>query len=71
VGLENVMELQTSLARLFAEKKSRLVRYGLINGVPGFVSIEQDDILQTTALEIENDKIVAIYVRGIPTKCGT
>lgn len=68
VGLEDVMELHTSLARLFAEKKSRLVRYGLINGLPGFVSIEQDNILQTTALEIENDKIVAIYVTRNPDK---
>ena len=68
VGLEDVMELHTSLARLFAKKRSRLVRYGLINGLPGFVSIEQDNILQTTALEIENDKIVTIYVTRNPDK---
>jgi RNA polymerase sigma-70 factor, ECF subfamily len=68
VGLEDVMELHTSLARLFAAKKSWLVRYGLINGLPGFVSIEQGNVLQTTALEIENDKIVAIYVTRNPDK---
>jgi RNA polymerase sigma-70 factor, ECF subfamily len=39
-----------SLARIFAEKMSRLVRYGSINGLPGFVTVEQDGTLQTTAL---------------------
>jgi RNA polymerase sigma-70 factor (ECF subfamily) len=62
------MKLHASLARLFAEKRSRLVRYGLISGLPGFVSIEQDNILQTTALEIESDRIVAIYVTRNPDK---
>jgi RNA polymerase sigma-70 factor (ECF subfamily) len=47
---------------------SRLVRYGFVNGLPGFVSIEQDNILQTTALEVEKDKIVAIYVTRNPDK---
>ena len=31
------------------------------NPTAGFVSVEQDGV-QATALEIENDKIVAIYV---------
>ena len=46
---------------------SRIVRYGFINGLPGFVTVEQDGA-QTTALEIENDKIVAIYVMRNPDK---
>lgn len=68
VGIEDVMDLHASLAKLFTEKMSQLVRYGFVNGLPGFVSIEQDNILQTTALEIENDKIVAIYVTRNPDK---
>ena len=47
---------------------SPLVRYGLINGLPGFVSIEPDGILQTTALQIENGAITAIYVVRNPDK---
>jgi len=35
---------------------------------PGFVTVEQDDTLQTTALQVENDKIVAIYVTRNPDK---
>jgi RNA polymerase sigma-70 factor (ECF subfamily) len=36
--------------------------------LPGFVTVEQDDTLQTTALQVENDKIVAIYVTRNPDK---
>src|SRR5882672_70375 len=68
VGLEDVIQLHASLARLFAQKMSRIVRYGFINGLPGFVTIEPDDTLQTTALQIEDDKIVAIYVMRNPDK---
>jgi RNA polymerase sigma-70 factor (ECF subfamily) len=36
--------------------------------LPGFVTIEPDDTLQTTALQIEDGKIVAIYVMRNPEK---
>lgn len=68
VGLDNVMELHEGLARLFARKSSRIVRYGMINGLPGFVSMEPDDTLQTTAFRIEDGRIVAIYVMRNPDK---
>jgi RNA polymerase sigma-70 factor, ECF subfamily len=68
VGLDNVMQLHASLALIFAERMSRIVRYGLINGLPGFVTIEQDDTLQTTAVQIEDGKIAAIYVMRNPDK---
>jgi RNA polymerase sigma-70 factor, ECF subfamily len=62
VGLENVIQLIASLAPIFAEKMSRILRFAFINGLPGFVTIEADDILQTTALQIEDGRIIAIYV---------
>ncbi|MCZ2153215.1 MAG: sigma-70 family RNA polymerase sigma factor [Bryobacterales bacterium] len=68
VGIEDVMDLHVSLAHLFAETMSQLVRHGFVNGLPGFVSIEHGNVLQTTALEIENDKIIAIYVTRNPDK---
>jgi RNA polymerase sigma-70 factor (ECF subfamily) len=68
VGLEEVVRLHEKLAALFAQTPSRLVRYGLINGLPGFVTIEKDTMLQTTALEIERNRIVAIYVVQNPDK---
>ncbi len=67
VGLGDVMQFHAALARIFAEKTSRIVRYCLINGLARFVTAEQDGA-QPTALEIENDKIVAIYVMRNPDK---
>ena len=67
VGLDHVMRFHASLAHIFARKMSRIVRYGLINGLPGFVTIE-GDTLQTTALQIENGKIAAVYVMRNPDK---
>jgi RNA polymerase sigma-70 factor, ECF subfamily len=68
VGFDKVVRHQAALARLFAKKMSRMLRFGFINGLPGFVTIEEDDTLQTTALEIAEGKIVAIYVVRNPDK---
>lgn len=68
VGLDKVMRLHETLARLFAKDTSRLVRYGLVNGLPGFVTIEPGDTLQTTALQIEDGRITAIYIVRNPDK---
>jgi RNA polymerase sigma-70 factor (ECF subfamily) len=68
IGLDNVMQLHAVLARVFAEKMSQLVRYGYINGLPGYVTVEGDDTLQTTALRIDDGKIAAVYVVRNPDK---
>jgi RNA polymerase sigma-70 factor, ECF subfamily len=67
-GVEQVMRAHTALARMFAKSPSQLLRYGLINGVPGFVTREGDNLLQTTGLQIEGGRIVAIYVMRNPDK---
>jgi RNA polymerase sigma-70 factor (ECF subfamily) len=67
-GLDNVMRLFVNFASVFAVTRSRLVRYGFINGLPGFITIEGGDILQTTALEIEDGRVVAVYVVRNPDK---
>jgi RNA polymerase sigma-70 factor, ECF subfamily len=67
-GLDNVMQLHAGLAAIFAEHMSQIVRYGFINGLPGFVTIEQGETLQTTALEVEDGRIVAIYITRNPDK---
>ena len=67
-GLDDVMRLFATFAAVFAEGRSRLVRYGFINGLPGFITIERGDILQTTALEIEDGRVVAVYVVRNPDK---
>jgi len=68
VGFENVMTLHAQLARFVAERTSRIVRYAFINGLAGFVTMEADDMLQTTALQIEDDKIATIYITRNPDK---
>ena len=68
IGLEAVARLHQSLASLFTESMSKLLRYGFINGLPGFVTIERGSMLQTTALEIQDGKITAIYVVQNPDK---
>jgi RNA polymerase sigma-70 factor, ECF subfamily len=68
VGVDSVMQFHALLAQLFAKKMSQIVRYGFINGLPGFVTTEPDDTLQTTALQIDDGKIVAIYVMRNPDK---
>ena len=67
-GLDKVMRLFSTFASVFAVSRSRLVRYGFINGLPGFITIERGDILQTTALEIDDGRVVAIYVVRNPDK---
>lgn len=69
-GLDEVMLLHGGLARQFAERPSRLVRTGFINGLPGFVTLEDDGFLQTTALQIEAGRITAIYIMRNPDKLG-
>ncbi|OCP00742.1 MULTISPECIES: sigma-70 family RNA polymerase sigma factor [unclassified Ensifer] len=68
LGFEAVMKVHQQLAALFAKHGSTLIRAGFINGLPGFVTREADGELQTTALDIEDGKVVAIYVMRNPDK---
>jgi RNA polymerase sigma-70 factor, ECF subfamily len=67
IGIDDVMRFHAGLARLFGRRTPRSVRYGLINGLPGFVTVEYDGV-QTTALEIADGKIAGIYVMRNPEK---
>jgi len=68
VGFDAVMKALEKLAVLFKHRDSKLVRASFINGLPGFVTLEADGELQTTALDIEDGKITAIYVVRNPDK---
>ena len=60
-GFDAVMKVHESLADLFRKGGSKLVR-------AGFITLEADGELQTTALDIENGKVAAIYVVRNPDK---
>jgi RNA polymerase sigma-70 factor (ECF subfamily) len=68
IGITKVMQVQTALVRLLGRNSSQMIRYGLVNGLPGFVTRESDNELQTTGLQIKDGKIVAIYVMRNPDK---
>lgn len=68
VGIEKAMRLHEAGARHATRAPSRLVRYGYINGLPGFVTIEGRGSLQTTAFEIVDGRIAAIFVVRNPDK---
>jgi len=68
VGYEAVMKLQVELARLFGVNESRLVRLAFICGLPGFITKEADGEFSTTALDIREGSIAAIYIVRNPDK---
>ncbi|MCP1833688.1 RNA polymerase sigma-70 factor (ECF subfamily) [Bradyrhizobium sp. USDA 4518] len=68
LGFDAVMRLHESLAAHFRNHSSHLVRTGFINGLPGFITLETDGELSTTALDIEDGKVVAIYLVRNPDK---
>jgi len=68
LGLDAVMNLFELLASLRQIDSSNLVRVGFINGLPGFVTREADGEFSTTALEIEDGRVEAIYVVRNPDK---
>lgn len=68
LGFNQVMKLHKSLAVLFGKYGSKLVRTCFVNGLPGFVTLEADGEIQTTALEIEDGRVVGIYQMRNPDK---
>jgi len=68
LGERHVVQLHKALGTLYRRHISTLVHVGLINGLPGFITREADGELQTTALDIQDGRIVAIYVMRNPDK---
>ncbi|MCI4589022.1 sigma-70 family RNA polymerase sigma factor [Sphingobium sp. BYY-5] len=68
LGFGQVMQVHKALAVLFGKYGSTLLRTCIINGLPGFVTREADGEVQTTALDIEDGKVAAIYVMRNPDK---
>ena len=66
-GVDRVLRLFRGLAHK-AAYRPRLLRVVMIDGLPGFVSIDRGAALQTTALEVRDGKITAIYIVRNPDK---
>ncbi len=67
-GYDAVMKVQDALAVFFQKNRSALLRVCFVNGLPGFITREADGELQTTALDVEDGKITAIYIMRNPDK---
>ena len=66
-GMDRVLRLFQGLARK-AAYRPQLLRTVMIDGLPGFVSIDREEVLQTTALEVRGGKITALYIVRNPDK---
>ena len=67
-GFAGVMKAFETLALVFRTNGSQLLKTTFINGLPGFITRESDGELATTALELKDDKVAAIYVMRNPEK---
>jgi RNA polymerase sigma-70 factor (ECF subfamily) len=67
-GMERVLRLYEGLSRKFGGAPAELIRPIWIDGLPGYLMRERDGVLQTTALAIEDGRIVEIYITRNPEK---
>ncbi len=68
LGAERVLRLFARLSAKTAISLGNPMQLMWIDGLPGFASIERGAILQTTALEIVDGRISAIYITRNPDK---
>jgi RNA polymerase sigma-70 factor, ECF subfamily len=68
LGDSRVLRFFIGLARKWGNARSRFYRPARIDGLPGFISVGEDGVPQTTALAVEDGRICAIYVVRNPDK---
>jgi RNA polymerase sigma-70 factor (ECF subfamily) len=68
IGATKVGRFFAGLARKRVAPPGPLLHLGRINGLPGYVTLEADGLPQTTALDIRDGRVVAIYVVRNPEK---
>lgn len=71
-GAEKIGRFFSGLARKLHEAGQETRPYApvLLDGLPGYLSLERGDTMQATALDIRDGRIVAIYVVRNPDKLG-
>ncbi|MES2599822.1 MAG: sigma-70 family RNA polymerase sigma factor [Pseudomonadota bacterium] len=67
-GLDRVLRLYEGLTKKLGIKRDGFFQAMQIDGLPGYVSYERDDVFQTTAFAIEDGKITEIYITRNPEK---
>jgi len=69
-GQDKVLRMLQAFTRKGGWDAANVLRMATIDGLPGRITLEGDGMLQTTALEIDNGRITAIYVMRNPDKLG-
>ncbi|OON63177.1 RNA polymerase sigma factor SigJ [Massilia sp. KIM] len=69
-GMEKVVRLLAALSTKAGWDSSTILAERLIDGLPGRISLENDALPQTIALEFDDGRIKAIYVTRNPDKLG-
>lgn len=67
-GSDTVRRALLALSRLDASGSWRNARFGWINGLPGFLTHEVDGLPQSTALLVDGEHVLAVYVMRNPDK---
>ncbi|MCO6050238.1 sigma-70 family RNA polymerase sigma factor [Mesorhizobium sp. RP14(2022)] len=67
-GLDRLLRMFEGVHRKWGEGWAQMLEPVWIDGLPGYVSRERGDVLQTTALAIEDGRITAIYITRNPDK---
>ena len=67
-GLARLLRLFAGLHRKYGPEAFEQLRPMWIDGLPGYVSLERGQVLQTTALDIRDGRIVGIYITRNPDK---
>ncbi len=68
VGLNAVLRLYEGLTRKLGITDGGFYKPVRIDGLPGYVSYERDNVFQTTAFEIVDGKILTVYITRNPDK---
>lgn len=68
VGDDRVARFFAGLARKAAGWPARLLHAGWIDGLPGYVTVDRNGVLQTMAVAVEAGQVTAIYVVRNPDK---
>ncbi|MNR23826.1 RNA polymerase sigma factor SigJ [compost metagenome] len=67
-GARKLLRLFAGLNRKYGAEAYEMIRPMWIDGLPGYVSLERGRVLQTTALAIEDGRIVDIFITRNPDK---
>jgi RNA polymerase sigma-70 factor (ECF subfamily) len=67
-GFRRVAGFFVGLARKVNGARPPVLYRGSVNSLPGFVTLERGDVLESTALQIEEGKITAIFIVRNPDK---